>query len=232
MAHNFLFFSDKIDSKNQTLELDFEEFKHVFKVLKKSHNEPFFVTDGKGRTYLSRLENASKNSCKAKILQLHKETKQENSLTLAVGLLHSNRFEILVEKCAEIGVKKIIPVKFENIKERVKIERWEKIAVSALKQSSGDWLTEIAEPITFDEVLKLNFSQKFIAHEGFGLQSLRKDFDTKKETIVLIGSEKGFTENELQKAAENDFLALSLGKKRLRTETASIVVASFFIEKA
>lgn len=233
MAHQFLFFSEKIDFKNKTLLLENEEFNHLFKVLRKNKDLPFQVTDGKGKIFLAKAKEFHKKSCIAEILEVViNESENENKITLAVGILHSNRFDFLVEKCSELGVKKIIPIKSQDVKEKVRLERWKKISVSALKQSGGNWLTEIVEPISYEQVLELStsFPQRLIAHEEF-VESSEEKFSKDSETLILIGSEKGFSEREVEMSLAKNFQSLSLGKRRLRTETASIVACTLFLEK-
>lgn len=231
MAHQFLFFTEKIDLKNKTLLLENEEFNHLFKVLRKNKNLPFQVTDGKGRTFIAKAKELYKKSCEAEILEtLVDESENENKITLAVGILHGNRFDFLVEKCSELGIKKIIPIKSQDVKEKVRLERWKKISVSALKQSGGNWLTEVVEPVSFAQALKLSasFTQKLIAHEEFA-ESPKENLSKDSETLILIGSEKGFSEEEVEMSLARNFQSLSLGKRRLRTETASIVACGLFL---
>lgn len=233
MAHQFLFFTEKIDLKNKTLLLENEEFNHLFKVLRKNKDLPFQVTDGKGKIFLAKAKEFYKKSCKAEILEtLVDEPENENKITLAVGILHSNRFDFLVEKCSELGIKKIIPIKSQNVKEKVRLERWKKISVSALKQSGGNWLTEVVEPISFAQVLELStsFPQRLIAHEEF-VESSKESLSKDSETLILVGSEKGFSEEEVTKVLTKNFQSLSLGKRRLRTETASIVACALLLKK-
>lgn len=233
MAHRFLFFTEKINLKNKTLLIENEEFNHLFKVLRKNKDLPFQVTDGKGKIFLAKAKEFHKKSCIAEILEvLINESENENKITLAVGILHSNRFDFLVEKCSELGVKKIIPIKSQDVKEKVRLERWKKISVSALKQSGGNWLTEIVEPISYEQVLEFSTSypQRLIAHEEF-VESSEEKFSKDSETLILIGSEKGFSEREVEMSLAKNFQSLSLGKRRLRTETASIVACTLFLEK-
>lgn len=153
-------------------------------------------------------------------------------LHLAVALTKNNeRYEWFLEKATEIGISEITPLICEH-SERKKInkERLEKILISAMKQSLNLYLPAINPAINFPGfIASLNarenkekkVQQKFIAH--YSDNPLKNCYRKGNDAIVLIGPEGDFSGNEIKLALENGFTEVSLGKHRLRTETAAII---------
>ena len=149
---------------------------------------------------------------------------------LAVALLKNpSRFDFLVEKCTELGVREIFPMRTERtIVSKVHTDRLEKIALAAMKQCGRSFLPPIHSPMDFHEALTYlkACERKFITHEKavemiYGVKAV----DAGSKTVgILVGPEGGFTEGEVQSAAQCGFQPLSLGSRRLRSETAAIVL--------
>ena len=137
-----------------------------------------------------------------------------------------DRNEWLAEKATEIGFDELtfLNCRFSERKV-IKTERIEKILVSAIKQSLKARLPRLNEMTDFNSFIEKDFSgQKFIAHCYEGEKPLLKDVLKKGEdTLVLIGPEGDFSEKEVKKAIEKGFIPISLGKSRLRPETAALV---------
>jgi 16S rRNA (uracil1498-N3)-methyltransferase len=142
---------------------------------------------------------------------------------------NSSRFEWFLEKATEIGISEIIPLLCERTeKEKFRIDRMQTILVSAMLQSQQCWIPLLHEPSTFEDVIKASaHQQRFIAHcidnEKKKLSDLMNSDHSSH--IILIGPEGDFTPAEISSAAEYHYIAVSLGKTRLRTETAGVVAA-------
>jgi 16S rRNA (uracil1498-N3)-methyltransferase len=151
---------------------------------------------------------------------------------LAVAMLKNpSRFDFLVEKCTELGVREFVPVRTERtIVSKVHAERLQKIALSAMKQCGRSFLPPIHSPMDFHEALTYlkGCERKFITHEKADeriADGARKVAGGSSETVaVLIGPDGGFTDGEVQAAVESGFKPVSLGPRRLRSETAAIVL--------
>ncbi|MDC1221830.1 16S rRNA (uracil(1498)-N(3))-methyltransferase [Salibacteraceae bacterium] len=210
----------------QAFSLTTEEARHA-KVLRLQAADQVHVIDGKGSLYLANIQPI-KRSFEINILQLElREEKPETQFVLAVAPTKNiNRFEWVIEKAVEVGVREIIPIRCDN-SERVhlKVERLDKIAVSAMKQSKALWKTEIHELTEFGQILSSNYPEKWIAHCQSGdKESIRKLTESDVSQLVCIGPEGDFSSNEISNASDFGFQSLSLGSQRLRTETAAIVV--------
>jgi 16S rRNA (uracil1498-N3)-methyltransferase len=150
-------------------------------------------------------------------------------VTLAVGVLKSpSRFETAVEKCTELGVRKIIPmITTRSIQRYARVERWQAIALGAMKQCGRCILPEIVPLTAFDDVISGAKGGKVLFHEqATRLFHLSADDPAMAECTICIGPEGGFTEGEVASAVEHSWSVVSLGNRRLRSETAAIVAAA------
>ena len=138
----------------------------------------------------------------------------------------NERYEWFLEKATEIGIQEITPIICEHSERKViKTERFLKIIESAMKQSLHYYLPKLNEPISFKEFAKKEQNgQKFIAHcEETDKKSLKNELKLNTDCTILIGPEGDFSVKEIQLALDNQYIPVSLGNTRLRTETAAIV---------
>jgi 16S rRNA (uracil1498-N3)-methyltransferase len=151
-------------------------------------------------------------------------------VTIAISLIKNNsRFEWFLEKAAELGVSKIIPLICERTeKQHFRVDRMQQILTSAMLQSQQAWLTDLNPPTHFAAALgMIDGSVKMIAH---CIQENKKELTAHvlhaSDPAILIGPEGDFTKNEIEQAIAQQFIPVSLGDNRLRTETAGIVAAT------
>ena len=138
----------------------------------------------------------------------------------------NDRYEWFLEKATEIGVQEITPIICDHSERKViKTERFDKILLSAMKQSNQYFLPILNESIAFKEFVKKQFKgQKFIAHcEETNKKTLKSVLKTSEDCTILIGPEGDFSVKEIEIALEKQFIPISLGNTRLRTETAAVV---------
>ena len=156
-------------------------------------------------------------------------------VTLAVGILKNpSKFDFLVEKVTELGVREIIPLRTKRtIPSQAKIGRWQKLALSAMKQCGRSYLPRIRELTSLDALLQEGhaFDRRIVAHERGANRSSLQDIPLGPgdSAIVLIGPEGGFSEEEFGLCVDAGFTPVSLGERRLRTETAAVVSAAFAV---
>jgi 16S rRNA (uracil1498-N3)-methyltransferase len=175
------------------------------------------------------LSDEVKN-CQVRILrELNDGQGRAYQLTIAIAPpKNTDRFEWFLEKATEIGIDKVIPLYTERSERRkLNIERLAKIMVSAMKQSGKAWLPHMEEPVKMDKLLQQlspdNTAQKFIATCFGNERPHLKDVCKRGENaVILIGPEGDFTEKEAELAQKNGFQPISLGRSRLRLETAGI----------
>lgn len=205
-----------------------EESQHCVKVLRLGYSDKIQLIDGVGGFYEAEITNPHPKHCEVKINQKISDfDKRNHYLHIAIAPTKNiERLEWFLEKATEIGIDEITPIicRFSERK-IIKPERLEKVIISAMKQSIKAYLPKLNDQCTFNEFIKNNESNnKFIAHCYEGeKQALQHIYNKGSRSIILIGPEGDFSREEVELALKNNFSAISLGKSRLRTETAGVV---------
>jgi len=222
-----LFYNPNILEDTQEISFSKEESRHIVKVLRKSVGDLLYITNGFGWLFTSEIINADIKKCIVKVLSKEQKPKHNYKLHLAVAPTKMNdRYEWFLEKATEIGVDSITPIICDHSERKIiKEERFNKIIESAMKQSLQCYLPVLKEAITFKNYIKQDFKgQLFIAHcEETDRKSLKTEIQPNQEITILIGPEGDFSVKEIEFASQHNFIAVTLGKSRLRTETAAIV---------
>lgn len=227
-----VFFSKEIAPLHQHLTLDEDTSRHVSQVLRMRAGELLQLTDGHGNLLTAQLIEAHKKHSSVKITDAEFLERPPRKTTIAISLLkNANRFEWFLEKAAELGIQQIVPLVCERTeRQHFRLERMQSVLVSAMLQSQQCWLPELGEPVAFAKFVSDNGSrnaQRFIAHLVDG--EARKEFAEVKDpsihTVMLIGPEGDFTKEEVVLAMQHNYIPVSLGETRLRTETAGIAAA-------
>ena len=227
-----LFYNPDIDQHVTTFFFDREESKHIIKVLRKKDNDILYVTNGSGFLFTTRIVLASENKCTVALISFEEFKKPQSSLHVAVAPTKMNeRYEWFLEKATEIGVSEITPIIGDHSERKtINHERYSKIILAAMKQSNQYFLPKLNEAVpvkTFVE--KMLTGQKYIAHcEEADKHSLKQKIVSNTDMTILIGPEGDFSSSEISHALKNNFLPVSLGKTRLRTETAAIIACHTF----
>ena len=222
-----LFYNPNINETQNSFVFDKEESKHIIKVLRNKDNDILFVTNGLGYLFKTEITLSSDSKCTVKILTAVKSETPQFHLHLAVAPTKMNeRFEWFLEKATEIGIDSITPIICDHSERKViKPERFERILQSAMKQSLNCYLPKLNDAISFKDFINLDFEgDLFIAHcEETDKKSLKQQLNPKTDITILIGPEGDFSVKEITEALKNNFIPVTLGDTRLRTETAAIV---------
>jgi 16S rRNA (uracil1498-N3)-methyltransferase len=222
-------------AKNR-LTIEGEEFVHLTHVMRKRVGETIRVADGAGTAYDVTIAQIAKRAtpmgqAQCEITAVHQRLNEpESNIALGVGILKSaSRFDFLIEKVTELGVNSIAPLVTErSIVRHAKTERWQKLALAAMKQSQRCVLPAIRETTSFEDfiasapsdalLLIPNITASTPVQEALAHHSLRT-------CVCCIGPEGGFSDRELENARARGFIPVSLGARRLRTETAAVLAA-------
>lgn len=203
-----------------------DESKHAVKVLRLVSGDEIRLADGKGNLYHARISSPDPFKCEFEILTSAAIPKRTFSIHLAIApAKNSDRMEWMVEKCVEIGIEKISFLLCKTSERKsINMERLEKIAVSAMKQSEQAWRPEIFQMIPLTTfIAERPETQKFIAHvDDKNPHLLQHLASPRSDYAVLVGPEGDFTEEEVEAASSHGFRKVSLGPTRLRTETAGL----------
>ena len=205
--------------------LSYEESSHCFKVLRKKVGDHIHLIDGVGGFYEAEITIASQKKVIFNVIKKWNHLKRPYSLHIAIAPTKNNdRFEWFLEKVTEIGIDEVTPIICENSERKIiKNERMQKIIISAAKQSLKSKIPKINKVTSFNDFINKNLSSHcFIAH---CLKSEKKKLKNEvvSESTILIGPEGDFTTLEVEVALKNNFIPISLGSSRLRTETAGVI---------
>ena len=221
-----LFYAAEING--QFYDLDKEESKHIIRVLRKKTGDTIHFTDGKGWFYETIISHIDGRSCTVEILKRYEgNDRRPFKVHIAIAPTKNNdRMEWFLEKATEIGIDEITPIIcYHSERKVVKIERLNKVITSAIKQSLKSFHPKLNEQINLKEFLNKEFTgQKFIAYIDKDVTlELSNSLKSEGDILILIGPEGDFRPEEVELAKQKGFVPVSLGKSRLRTETAGVV---------
>lgn len=222
-----LFYTPELTSETKQYTFSKEESKHMVRVLRKKEGDILHITNGKGTIFSAQITLADQKNCMVAIESFQFQEPKSYQLHVAVAPTKMNdRFEWFLEKATEIGIDTITPILCDRSERKViKAERFEKIIQSATKQSLSAYFPELKPLTPFSDFIKNHTDEQlFIAHcEEDKKQSLKQALQPQQNVTILIGPEGDFSPKEIQLALENNYIPVTLGDTRLRTETAAIV---------
>jgi len=226
-----LFYTPDI-STDKNYFLTESESKHAIRVLRLKVDDIIQLIDGKGHFYEAIITQDNPKKCEVEIIKTIKETQTKPYIQIAIAPTKNNeRLEWFIEKSTEVGINEITPILCSHSERKnIKTERLIKTAIAAMKQSLKATLPLINELQGFNNLIVKPFNgKKYIAHCYSENQLHFKDCYVKGEnSLILIGPEGDFSEQEVKLAIENGFKPITFGASRLRTETAGIVACTNF----
>ncbi|MBC8218265.1 MAG: 16S rRNA (uracil(1498)-N(3))-methyltransferase [Planctomycetes bacterium] len=235
------FFVSKSDFRGEQVILGGRQAHQIRNVLRIKPAERIIVLDNTGNEYEVALTEIEKDKLVGRIEQKRPAGGEPQvKISLCQSLLARDKFELVLQKCTEVGVTQFAPVITQRSLIRDidtitpnKLARWRRIITEAAEQSARGRIPELAPPVQFEEaVSRLNaFDCSLIAspheQETTLQKALRRSNEKKPQTIaLLIGPEGGFAEREIRLAQDAGAMPVSLGPRILRTETAAIVTAA------
>lgn len=238
MKHTPRFFVSPEQITGSTAILRGRDVQHLTSVLRLRQGAVVELLDGLNHLYQAELQQTSREQALFKILsRVEIDTEPHLEVVLGAALLKGEKFDYLIQKATELGVHRIIPfistrtvTRISPEKETGRVRRWQKIAQEAAEQSERGKIPVIDEPLTFNDLCDLDlFDLKLICAERGDFPGLKRVLQAHKppgRVLALVGPEGGFSPEELQLAREKSFLPVSLGKRILRAETASLLLLS------
>jgi len=219
------------------------EAHHLVRVMRKKKGDEISLFDGTGKQYRARIEKTGADTLIAKIVGVVEKIQATINLTMFLPLIAHNKFEDILEKGTEIGLRRFIPITTARTQVLVhpdrlerQLKRWNEIVLAALKQSGRGQLVQVEAPQSFKQALaRLKAGETtLIAWEKQGNRDFHqqwKNIPQKDKTSVnlFIGPEGGFEERELQAAVDAGAVSFGLGDGILRTETAALVCAALIL---
>jgi 16S rRNA (uracil1498-N3)-methyltransferase len=209
------------------VKLNVDETRHLRDVLRLKVGDESFVFDGNNNEYKCKIETIEKRESLLKIIEKvsPQSPESEFDLTIAIALLKGEKFDLVVQKAVELGVKKIIPIITKRtIEKSVRLERLRKIALDATKQCGRAKLLEIAETVEFTTLIESNESTFVMFSERNGTSF--SSFKPTNKITSIIGPRGGWEDSELEFAAKKDVSIITFGGRILRAETAAIALTA------
>jgi 16S rRNA (uracil1498-N3)-methyltransferase len=224
MPGHFTFYCNKIEG--DLAFFDEVESKHAIQVLRYGVGDEIHFTNGAGLSMRGTIENASKGGFSVRIIESIQINKPLELHMLMAILKAGDRMEWACEKITELGVTQFTLFQSDHGERgKVNLERLQKVALSAMKQSHGAWMPQI-KVVTFKEAMEMakHLACKYIAYCGEGEKAGMAE--VKLPVAVMIGPEGDFSVKEFEAAQNQGWKPLDLGEQILRTETAVVAVAA------
>lgn len=223
-----LYFTNPENINDNILKIIGDESKHITNVMRHKNEDVIYVTNGLGSIFESIIKTISKNEILCNIKNIVKYENKYNNIVVAIPRLRSQeRFDFAIEKIVELGITNIIIYESERtIAKGEKLDRWNKIAIAAMKQSLRSFLPKIEFAKSIQKIVEYDY-EKIWFEQNSNDKFLEYYIDIKnnsKKTILIFGPEGGLSENE--KKILNNYKAYRLTENRLRSETAIISTIS------
>ena len=222
----------------KSLWIDSSESHHIIHVKRLKIGDNIIVFNGTGDEFEAEIEDIEDNRVKARINQQRTISKENLvGIDIAFAIPKGKRSHLLIQKCAELGVHKLIPINYARsvvkLKDdcSVKIEKWQKIAIEASKQCGRNTITEIGNVVNFDNILNTvdSYDIPLFAcsqSDSDNLKNTLQEHPKPNNILSFIGPEGGFTSHEIEMAKRAGCKFVSLGSQILRIETAAIAVSA------
>lgn len=238
------FFVEGKQISNNKIDIFGEDVKHIKNVLRKNIGDQLEICNlENGKSYNCRINQINNDNINTIILEELQSSNKEDNIKVDIyqGLPKSDKMELIIQKSVELGVNEIIPVsmkrcvvKIEPKDESKKIQRWQKIAESASKQSGRNVIPQIKKIETIKEIIKNKYDIIIVCYENEKENTIKRELlklkNRKQLNIaIVIGPEGGLEENEVEFLKQNGAKIVTLGNRILRTETVALNVLSIIM---
>lgn len=234
------FFTPSYMFSDTHAKIEGEDVKHIYKVLRVKSGEKVVINNLEGEEFLGEVEEVNKQEVSIKILEKLKINNESNlKITLFQGMPKATKMDLIVQKSVELGVSEIIPTITDRVDVKLKgdfkkLDRLNKIALEACKQSKRTLIPKVLEPLNFKEVLDKidDLDLMVIPYEnatGYGIRAMVNSIENReniKTVGIMVGPEGGFEESEIEALKEKGAHIVTLGPRILRTETAGFTCTS------
>ena len=230
------FFVNDNQIENNTVKIQGQDAKHISSVLRMKNGEKLYINDKENNEkFLARIESIQKDEVTCLLLEKSDSVESNIKITLFQGMPKSDKMEYIIQKAIELGIYEIVPVEMKNcifkLKDNKKIERWQTIAESAAKQSKRNIIPKIRNVEKISEIKnEINdYDLAIIAYENENKTTIKqvlKSRNNLSNIAIIIGPEGGIDKSEVSELTKSGAIVATLGKRILRTETASVAMLS------
>ena len=228
--------------KGEEAELSGEDVKHITKVLRLQLGDKITLLDGAGYQYETSITDLAKDKVLVRVVEKVKsETEPPINVHLIQALPKGDKFELIVQKCTELGIKSLRPVnsersvvKLDSKKALTRVERWQKIAKEAAEQSARGLVPQVLELQALNKVLEGLGDDSLVlipweAEQSQSLRGILKQSTVYRDIYIVIGPEGGFSRAEIEAARVTGAIPVTLGPRILRTETAGFAALTMIL---
>lgn len=238
----FQFFvrSEKVNNGKACITGD--DYHHLKDVVRLKAGDKVRISIDTGENYIGVIEDFTEDAVIVELTEKAEDTELKGKMTLFQGMPKSDKLEFIIEKAVELGVSEIVPtmmefsvVKIDEKKIASKVERWQKIAEAAAKQSKRSIVPQVLPPMKYKDAVEYAASNtiNLVPYENEsgskGTIELLKAVKPEDSVGIFIGPEGGFSEKEISLAREKGMKTVSLGRRILRTETAALTALSLIM---
>jgi 16S rRNA (uracil1498-N3)-methyltransferase len=231
---------DSFNSDKTSATLNADETRHLRDVLRLTSGDEAYAFDGEGQEFRCAIAEVDRTSARLRIIEPVTAASPESALnlTLAVALLKGEKFDLVVQKATELGVTSLIPTITSRADVRIKsdddagrkVTRWRRIALEATKQCGRARLMRIERPVNFSDLVDQSANAlrfMFAERDGSSFDSLLDTSTAKPDKLLaLIGSEGGFSDEEIDQTRDAGWKIVTLGGRIMRAETAAIAITA------
>ena len=240
------FFVEPSKVNGGTIVIDTDDVNHIVRVLRMEIGDEISVCDSAGMDYSAKISEITNKSVLCDILSQRKsDTEPALEVTLWQGIPKGSKMEYIIQKTTELGIKRIVPVSMSRCVSKIeskkdgekKVQRWQKIAESAAKQSGRGIVPEICMPVSFNEAVNAmcKCDKAFAPYECEENNTIKSEISGISGSMsvgFIIGPEGGFAPEEIDKLQKDGIHSVTLGKRILRTETAGETVLAILMYEA
>ncbi len=229
------FYAPHLKENEKEIIITDEEFHHIVNVFRKKENDIITFTNGKGILSEAQILAIEKKKLFAKIKNIQHFSHPKPDIAVAFSLLKQKNDFLIVEKLTELGIREFFPIITERTIKRppakIKI-KYEKTAISAIKQCDNAYLPKINEPLKLSELISILKNRNFMPFVAYENEKKKTFFDLYKngdKICLIFGPEGGFSDNEILLFKENNIETFTIGNHILRAETAAISASAIVI---
>lgn len=233
------FFTPKYLIEENKATIKGDDVRHIYKVLRLQKGEKVVINDLEGTEYLGEILEVNKTEATVKIIEkLDINNESPLQIYLFQGMPKAAKMDLIVQKGVELGIRKITPIITSRVDIKLKgefkkLDRLNKIALEASKQSKRTIIPEVVEPVEWSDFIEQIKEMDLIVvpyenQNGYGIKNMISDVNNKsiKNVAIVIGPEGGFEETEIEELKAIDSYIVTLGPRILRTETAGFTATA------
>ena len=227
------FFHPDLNNRVSIIELEPGEASHAVKARRLRVGDAVRIFNGNGLSANGILQSIERRAVTLELHDFEEHSRPEQGISVAVAIPKGDRQKVLIDALTQLGVFEIIPLRCERSVSKISkntVEKWQRVAIEACKQSQNPWLPNVLAELSLDELLSESMRAFYYADAGGqAVAELKNKASTSLLATIIVGPEGGFTSQEFTKLEQNSISSFKLGPYILRTEAAAIAAVAAFI---